>query len=243
MNMNPIVDMEKTAVEIRRLYGRNPDEAESSIEEYLLDSLAAFGDKEKTEIAEKLARFFKGAGGGSSSEEEIEEEVLSKVFALLLGRKVTHEDLSSTELLERLAGSLNTVFDSLNQLVEVINRHLYREYPGQETIRQVIGFHMAGDNQGKPLESYLGQIKRSFLVAQEGFGESVRIMLEKVLGELDPVKISENSGGFKFGPLKKAENFETYEAKYKKIRNWFDSGRFLEDFLREFEKACEKKLT
>ncbi len=242
--MNRPHNMEKAAGDIRRLYEQNPGESESAIEQYLSNTLASFSDREKAEVAEKLAVFFKKADDVSASDKEIEDEVLSRVFMLLLGRNVAHEDLSSTELLERLADSLNTLFDSLNQLVEVIDRHLYAEYPGKETIRQVIGFHMVGENQGKPLESYLGQIKTSFLVAQQAFRKSVRIMVDKILNELDPEKLCEEaSGSFRFGPLRKAEYFEIYDARFKKVRKWFDSERFLNDFSIEFEKACEKMLS
>jgi hypothetical protein len=46
----------------------------------------------------------------------------------------------------------------------------------------------------------------------------------------------------KFGPMKKAEMFDIYEQRYGKIQKWFSSGRFMEDFLREFEKNCQTQF-
>jgi hypothetical protein len=42
--------------------------------------------------------------------------------------------------------------------------------------------------------------------------------------------------------MKKAEMFDIYEQRYGKIQKWFSSGRFMEDFLREFEKNCQTKF-
>ncbi len=237
-------ELEQIAEQIASIYERSPGNAEESIEGFLSMALGSLPERQKIDAVERLAREFKNSGAGSSTTAEIEDEVLSRVFSLLLGRKVSHADLSSEQLLQRMADSMNTVFDSLNQIVEVINQHLYREYPGDQTIRRVIGSQMTGDGQGKSLESYLGQIKTSFLTAQQAFRKSARITVNKIVNELDPARLGDDvGGGFKFGPLKKAEYFEVYEAKYDKVRKWFESDRFMEDFLREFEKACEKMLT
>jgi hypothetical protein len=42
--------------------------------------------------------------------------------------------------------------------------------------------------------------------------------------------------------MKKAEMFDIYEQRYGKIQKWFSSGRFMEDFLREFEKNCQTRF-
>jgi hypothetical protein len=58
---------------------------------------------------------------------------------------------------------------------------------------------------------------------------------------LDPDQVkTAGSGGFKFGPFQKAEFFAIYEKKFYKCKKWFDSGRFMEKFLREFEKNSQK---
>ena len=88
---------------------------------------------------------------------------MTRMFGLLLGRSVAPDDLTSTELLGRMAESLNTIFDSLNQLISVINMSFTgNAETGDQTIRQFIGFHLEGDDQTKPLEEYLGTDQQGF---------------------------------------------------------------------------------
>jgi hypothetical protein len=64
-----------------------------------------------------------------------------------------------------------------------------------------------------------------------------------VLRVLDPEQLAAEVGKrLKFGPMKKAEMFDIYEQRYGKIQKWFSSGRFMEDFLREFEKNCQTRF-
>jgi isoleucyl-tRNA synthetase len=242
--MSPSFNHEHVIDKVRQIYHADPETAESSIEQYLVDALASFSANEQIKMVEKMAEFFKTSDVDETMEAEIEDEVFSKVFLLLLGKKITYNDLSHRQTLNRLADSLNTIFNCMNQLVEVINQHLYRKYPGDETIRHVIGTEIIGEkNQEKPLETYLGQIKTAFLVAQEAFRKSVQMIMARVLDELNPENIAhESRGSFRLGPLRKAESFEIYENKFEQVKKWFNSNRFTEDFLREFEKACEKKM-
>jgi hypothetical protein len=174
---------------------------------------------------------------------ETDEEVLTRVCSLLLGRKVSMDDLSSSELLEKLAESLNTIFNTLNQLISVINMTFTGEGSPEQTIRQVIGFRLEGEGQGSSLETYLGQISNAFLTSQQSFKEAAYAKVRQVLRVLDPEQLAaEVSGGLKFGPMKKAEMFDIYEQRYGKIQKWFSSGRFMEDFLREFEKNCQTRF-
>jgi hypothetical protein len=150
------------------------------------------------------------------------------------------EDLSSEELVDKLADSLNTIFDTLNQLISVINQSFSGESSPDATIRQVIGFCLEGEGQGCSLESYLGQISQAFLTSQQAFKGAAYAKVRQMLHVLDPEAIAADAGkGIKFGPLKKAEMFEIYAHRYEKIQKWFNSGRFMEDFLREFEKNCQ----
>lgn len=177
------------------------------------------------------------------SSRESDEEVLTRVCSLLLGRKVSMDDLSSSELLEKLAESLNTIFNSLNQLISVINMTFTGEGSSEQTIRQVIGFRLEGEGQGSSLETYLGQISNAFLTSQQSFKEAAYAKVRQVLSVLDPEQLAAETGkGLKFGLLKKAEMFDIYEQRYAKIQKWFSSGRFMEDFLREFEKNCQTKF-
>lgn len=239
--MTDKISLGQLTQEIRQAYESDPSKAEALVEAHLRERMRGLSVNERLARLEELAAEFGKPSPDPSGSEGADEEVLSRVFSLLLGRKVSQADLSSSELLERLAECLNTIFDTLNQLVGVISATLMDQAAGEETIRHVIGFCVEGEGQSESVESYLGQIKKTFLVAQEAFKKAAHIKVKQILFELDPERISETaSGGLKFGPLRKAEFFEIYEEKFHTINRWFESGRFTEEFLREFEKSAKK---
>jgi len=127
----------------------------------------------------------------------------------------------------------------LNRLIGIINTTFSGESQGEQTIRQYIGGHLEGDDQTEALEVYLGRINEAFLITQEAFKQAANAKVGQILQSLDVDNLPpERSGGLKFGPLRKAEQFEYVKEKIERIRRWFDSGRFMEDYLREFEKNC-----
>lgn len=224
--------------EVRNLYAQNPAGAPQEIESLLKERLAGHTSQEGGAVIQKLIQRF------SESQKEagaVDNQTMTRVFSLLLGRKVEPDDLSSTELLERLAQSLNTIFDALNRLISVINMSFSgANESGDQTIRQFIGFHLEGGDQTKTLEDYLGQINHAFLMTHEAFKKAARTKVEQILHAVDPSGIAAERGtGLKIGPLRKAEDFDNLKGKIERIRKWFDSGRFMEDFLREFEKNCQ----
>lgn len=240
--MNESISIPKLADDIRQIYAADPLQAEPSIETYLDSRLRSFSANERITFLEKLVGEFNGPASTTAFHSAVEEEVLTKLFSLVLGGRVSEVDLSSQELLPRLAESLNTIFDKLNQLVSLINSTFNSQSEGDETIRRVIGVHLEGEDQLKSLESYLGQINKAFLVTQEAFKAAAKKIVAVILRELDPDRVSKSTGsGLKFGPLRKAEIFEIYENKYKICRKWYESGRFMADLLREFEKNCQQK--
>ncbi len=228
--------------EIREIYATDPSGAEPAIGRHLKERLADRDDDGRAIVRQ----MFEGLSPGDINRDTAEDkEILTRVFGLLLGRKVTPDDLSSTELLGRLAHSLNTIFDTLNQLISVINMTFSAgDGQGEQTIRQVIGFHLEGEDQTQSLEAYLGQINQAFLTTQEAFKRAARTKVAQILQTLDPEKLAaERGGGFKIGPMRKAEDFDILKEKVDRIRRWFDSGRFMDDYLREFEKNCESLST
>lgn len=235
---------EKLAVEIKKRFAMKGTDAQPDIEHYLDEALTAFSMDERIGIVETVMQNLKKEDAPQGEKcENVDDQVLSRIYSLLLGRSVSKADLSSSEIIEKLAASLNTIFNSLNQLISSINMTFSGESAGEGTIRQVIGFHIEGENQSNSLENYLGQINNAFLSTQKAFKDSAYNKVEQVLHALDPESISaENGKSLKFGPLKKAEYYEMYEHKYNKIRRWFESGKFMEDFLREFEKNCQKNI-
>ncbi|BBO67207.1 hypothetical protein DSCA_11370 [Desulfosarcina alkanivorans] len=218
------------------------DASADSVEAYLDGQMAGFDRQRRIETLQALIDRSQDTCRPLMTD-ETDEDVLTRVCSLLLGRKVSMDDLSSSELLEKLAESLNTIFNTLNQLISVINMTFTGEGSPEQTIRQVIGFRLEGEGEGSSLETYLGQISNAFLTSQQSFKEAAYAKVKQVLGVLDPEKMAAEVGrGLKFGPMKKAEMYEIYVQRYEKIQKWFSSGRFMEDFLREFEKNCQTKF-
>jgi len=227
--------VKKLAQEIQRIFILDPVNAETMIEQYIEKELKDLPDQEKETLLKKTTAVLKGPAAGGS---EMDEDALAKIFSMLLGRDVCRDELNSEDMLIRLGQSLNTIFDTLNHLVGVIDKTLFGESSGEETIRHFIGSHVEGQDNNGSLESYIGRINKAFLITQEAFKQAAETKLGEILAELDPEQISNKSGGLKFGPLRRAESFTVYEGEYRKIRDWFESGRFREQLVREFEKKC-----
>lgn len=234
---------EQLAHEIRRLYRVDSVDAESQIEAFLLGSLNMLSIEAKLDVLHRLGDEFREKHTEILIGDD-RDELLLKVFRLLLGRDISRDDLSSAEIIDRLAESINTLFDTINQLVEVINQTLLKEGTGDKTIRHVIGSHVEEGDQSQSLRGYLDQIRKAFLMTHDAFKIAATRKVEDILHELDPDTIVAScEGGLKFGSLRKAEYFEAYKERFGLCRKWFDSGRFMEMFLMEFEKQCQKLTT
>jgi hypothetical protein len=209
--MTEHLQRDQLAHHVRQIYAADPLQAENLIEEFLEQSFRGLSEDERIAVVDELCSKFEAGSTGPLENVTVDQEVLSRIFSFLLGREVSQAELSSDELLQRLAGSLNTIFDMLNQLISVINMTFLGQGEGVETIRQVIGFHLEGGPAARSLEGYLGQINKAFLIAHQAFG-----------------------------PLRKADCFDKYAEKYKAFEKYFESGRFTEELLREFENNCQK---
>jgi len=231
----------RLAGEISQIYQADISQAEALIEAHLRKELGHLTPDKQLAYLEKLKNEFKTDPVERSGNMEMNDDVLSRVSSLLLGRDVSRAGLSSSEVLERLAEALNTIFNTLNQLISVINMTLFGKSNGDETIRYVIGANLEGESRTRSLESYLGQIQQAFLTTQQAFKNAAHARVKEILDELDPEKTAASGGGkLKFGPLRKAECFDIYESKFRSCKKWFESGRFMEAFLREFEKNCRR---
>jgi len=241
--MSDPIPIDRLANEIRNIYISDKNQSEKQIEKFLSNRFKELNGPESLDVLNKLITEFDSRHPNGVDNLSMDNGIMSRTFSFLLGRDVPRTDLSSTELMERLAESLKTIFDSLNQLINVINMTFTGETSGDQTIRQVIGFHLEGEGQGKSLENYLAQINEAFLTAQRSFKKTVKTIVGQILEEIDPDHIStQEGGGLKIGPFRKAEYYEIYEEKFRKIKKWFESGRFMEDFLREFEKNCQNLM-
>ena len=238
-NPSPV---QKIVDEIQHIYAADHSNAESGIAMYLEKRLNTLPVDKKIALLKRLAKEFNDYAATGTLPSNTEEEILSRLFSLILGAKTANIDFSSAELLQRLAESLNTIFDKLNQLVGLINSTFHGQTTGEETIRHMIGSHLESEQQLESLDSYLDQINNAFLLTREAFKKAATKTVSTILSELDPDRIAQaTESGLKFGPLRKAELFEIYEKKYKICLDWFESGRFLESLLREFEKNCQQR--
>ncbi len=224
-------------------FGSDGDLSMEAVEAYLVEQMPGLDHRMRIDALHAVLHRLENTCRPLTSG-EADEAVLTQVCALLLGRKVSMDDLSSRELLEKLAESLYTIINTLNHLISVINMTFTGEGSADQTIRQVIGSRLEGEGKGSSLETYLGQISSAFLTSRQSFKEAAYAKVKQVLSVLDPEQLAaETDKSFKFGPLKKAEKFDIYEQRYAKIQKWFSSGRFMEDFLREFEKNCQTKFS
>jgi hypothetical protein len=238
--MTEPISFETLEIRIQEIYQEYGDRSQDLLDKYLKETLQNVDPPRKIKVLDRLiARLeIPNQKGGQGGMPAIDDHVLSRVIKLLLGRDISKLDLSSDELLESLAESINTVFESLNQLISVINTTLVGKQDPDQTIRQVIGYNIEGSSQGRPLEAYIGQIGKAFFEAQEASRKAAHAKVLKILEELAPEKIEAEAGGASIGPFRRARCYEVYEQKFEKFRTWFESGRFMESFLREFEKNC-----
>jgi len=229
--------------EILRIYQSNPKRAERLVEDYLEETLKDYSLSEKISLLEDLLRQFELPPSHEVRKEfPVDSKEFSRLFSLIFGERIAEIDFSSPQLLEKLAQSLNTIFDSLNEIIQVINQALFGKKPELETIRHIIGSQLEGDEGRDSLQNYLSRIKEAFLLAHKAFQEAAHIKMVEILKELHPDTFeSEGTKGLRFGPFRKAELFERYREKFQSLKKWFDSGRFDEELLREFEKICQKR--
>ena len=235
------ISIETLANEIRTIYRTDPLGAETLIEANIQQSLQNFSPTEKVRLLEELTHQFESLRPKVLPEIDLESKEFLRLFSLLFGERISTPDLCSTELLEKLAHSLNTIFNTLNQIIGVIQTTLLgKTTEFDETIRHIIGSDLEGSAEATSLQSYLDQIQEAFWVAHQAFKKAARTKVDEVLEELNPDRIeASTSGGLRFGPFRKAECFEIYKEKFRTCKGWFESGRFTEELLREFEKTCQ----
>jgi hypothetical protein len=224
--------------DIHSLFEADPENAQQRIEGMIKSRFADYSAEDGRKGIQQIIQRLQLPELQTSA---VENELITRVFALLLGRRVAPDDFSSKELLERLVDSLNTIFDSLNQLIGVINLSFCSDGCDKDhTIRQFIGFHLEGQDQTQPLEEYLGKIGQAFLTTHEAFKRAAHQLIKQLLHDLDMEQIARDRGpGLKIGPLQKAEDYEIIKEKIDRAQKWFRSGRCMEDFLKEFEKNCQ----
>jgi hypothetical protein len=235
-------DMTVLAAQIEKMVHHQGSHAEAAVEAYLQKAFAALSPNEKMDALDRLiARFRQDDGDIQAKAPELDTTLVAKLFSTLLGERLGEVDITSEVVVERLATSLNTVFDSLNELVTGINATLLGSVSGTETIRFVIGSHLEQGGESTSLESYVAQIKEAFAIAHQAYQDAAMTKMREILRELDPKKIEKSAEGkLKFGPLRKAELFDLYQDKHRTLSNWLETGLLVEALLREFERICQQ---
>lgn len=230
------------ANQIRLCYRSDHTRAEFLIENYLETRLEGLSPAEKLGLIEELRRVFQPSPARRpGAESDAESTVLADFFSLLLGQRIAGPDLGSEDLGQRLASSLNSIFDQLNELVGIIHATFGEETSALETIRHLIGSDLDRKETSGSLASYIGQIKDAFLIANQAARLAAAVEVGKILAELDPEHLAGDAEkGLRFGFMRKSELVEAYKEKYGQIRKWFEAEHFLEDYAREFERACQK---
>jgi len=226
---------------IRAAYRSEPAGAEARIERILREKLAAASPEERIAAVREI----RGRCGacpplpGPISAGNVAQG-WTRLAALLLGDRVDVAKLPPGELSEKLAASLNTVFDSLNAIVGGINTTLLGKKEELETIRFIIGSDLGGSKASGSLQEYLDRIQEAFAVAHRAFQEAAGKKTAELLDELSPENISSKAeGGLKFGPMRKAELWDIYEERFRTVKKALESGRLRESLLREFERSCQ----
>ena len=238
-------DVKETKNAVIKLFQNRKDNADIYINDFLEKELGTLDLDQRMDLLEELISQFaphRQPGTAPVQEHmasESERHALERVIRLLLGRELTTSEFHSEQLLESLADAINTVFESLNLLISAINTTLAGKQDSDETIRQVIGYHLEGSDQAQPLEAYIGQIGKAFSGSHEASKKAVLNTFSKIMSELSPEKIEKDASVSIFTPMRKSKCFDVYRLKFNKIQKWFESGRFMESYLREFEKNCQ----
>jgi len=237
------VTIDQMKSEVEALFRTHPGEEKQVLEKYLQTALQDCSPTQKTAVLDALIRGFGAEPSRANDIKTLNETELSSVISLLLGKPVTTEEYSAEELLEKFSRAFNTVFDTLNELIGTINTTFMGKTAEDKTIRLMITADLENAEDMIHLKHYLERIKEAFVVMYEAFKQAALVEMKRVLAEINPDVIAEQAnGGLKVGPFKKAEMFELYENKFRKLDNWLQKGLCTEALLRRFESIAEELL-
>lgn len=203
---------------------------EAFAEAFLAERLADRNPKERVDEVRRLT------GAPSTQTGADVDRLLRQVFRE--DHKIAAGD--DAERVDRLAEALNLVFDALNRLIAVIDASLHGLDP-QSTIRHYVGAHMSGEGDAPSLNDRINRIQEAFSVSHTAYQETIQRQALSLLDRLDPRAI-QAQGNLKFGPFGKADRFRAFESTYRACRDWVESPRFREEFLREFERHIRKQF-
>ncbi len=224
---------------IRTLYRQNPAEAVTTITKYLQQELSSNSKQEQQQILANIQSAFTADNTQHLQAKQVANDQFLHFCSLLLGKQIEKERIHEEQLQQQLNRALTAIFETLNHLIRTINLTLYNNSSSQETIRYLIGEQLDGSGDTSSLETHLLQIHTAFATSHKAFRRTMQKTVEKILEELSPEKLSaKRTSHASFNPLKKMDDFKQYRKTYADCREWYDSGRCVEEFLRTFEREC-----
>ena len=234
--------------ELKAVYANNTDAG--AIEAHLNKVLADLDKDSRQEVLDRLIQEFEHgtpamprspitAEDSTQENMTIGDHVLARVIKLLLGREVSQADMNANEFLESLSESINMVFEALNQLISTVNITLVGKQDSDQTIYQAVGYHLEGAGHGRTLDRCIRQIDKAFYESLQASRRAAHAKVKEIINELNPENIVRDAMATRLNPMRKSKYYDEYVHKFEKIENWFVSGRFMEYFLREFEKNCQ----
>jgi len=238
--MNSDISLEQLAAEIRNIYKAHGEKSAGVVERYLETVLVNYSLEQRMDLLSQLIALFSKNMDVPETGALSQQNAFDRLVTMVLGKEILDRNLSEEEMIEQLASALNTVFDSVNNLVAGMNNTLMGAAPGDETIRVFITASMDREEGIQSLKKFLDQIGEFFAVALEAFKHAADTRINDLLGELDPANLAtEDEVGMKFGPMRKAYLYDCFCAKYRKLEEWRRTGVLLQAFLMEFEKNCQ----
>ncbi|MCW5201743.1 MAG: hypothetical protein QTN59_09980 [Candidatus Electrothrix communis] len=218
-------------------------DVQASVEAYLLREFRHLDQRRRQEAIEDLVTHFAEQHVDARPVSREADKDFLRFCSFVLGYQIENDELATEELQQRLSEALTSIFETVNRLIRTVNMTLIDDGQTQETIRFFIGEQLDSGSGTVSLEEHLDQIRTAFVTSHRAFKRAVQMTVEKILTELDPETLAKNADtGLKFGPLRKAEVFEQYSRTFGEFRQWFDSGRCMEDFLRSFEQQYSEIL-
>ncbi len=229
------VDVDNTTVEaIIAIFRASPTEAGVKIEEYLQSVLPE--DEKHAVLTNLLATF-------SVSEEVGGTETLAEndLFAIFLGADKANTTLAPDIANQRLIASMQTIIQTLGELVDGLNVSMAVDSTTTKTIHEVLAASVESTTGDSELVDYLDQIKLAYASMYEGFKLTTSSQIKKLLVELSPQKLAEGTQSkLNVGPFKKAQLYDIYCEKHQNLSSYIDRSIFMETLLHKFESESQQ---
>jgi len=219
------------------IYRSDPVTAAQEIEAFLDLQVQGLSEGEKLAgLADLIALY---QGDPVTPEEEIFGG--ANLFLAMIGREANQNQLPSQLVTQRLIVSLRTVLTSLGELMEGITLSMNSDSSADRTIQDVLAASVESSDGVTELTDYLNQIKFAYASMYDGFQQASSSEMKKLLRELAPEKMSEDvQSGLNVGPFKKAQMFDVYSEKHRKLSNFVEKSVFMESLLRKFESESQR---